>query len=328
MDLSISKNLSGSTEEVCLRAKIITAAVLILGFAALLHSQEGPADTATKAKSVADYYKKQVKGIYLKDRDELISGQILAFRNKGIIFKRTKQGPLYNPKAEYIPISKLQAFVDGAGKALWGQIPVTEKYDFLQIRKYKAKIGLAYGFGQHPNSYTFSPLVPDVQDYIQNLFGGTNIIGEAGLFLSPRYNVGLKYVRHTTKAEIYSLKADADPATINDDITIQNFMFQVGFHQSASRMVIFQANAAIGGLFYNNQRQIDSETLDITGTSFSAILGGGVDFLLSRNVALGFELAYLMGGVKDPQVSGDTGVIEGKQRLNRFDINAGVRFYF
>ncbi len=141
---------------------------------------------------MAEYYKKHVRGVFLKEQDEALSGQILAFRHKGIIFKRFKEGPFYNPKPEYIPIDKLQAFVDEAGHPLWGQMPVTKRFDFLKIRKYEAKIGLQYGIGQHPNSYTFSPLVPDGEDYQQNLFIGTNITGQVGLFLTSRYSGGLR----------------------------------------------------------------------------------------------------------------------------------------
>ncbi|MBN1466914.1 hypothetical protein JXA02_14265 [candidate division KSB1 bacterium] len=310
-----------------MRLKFIIIALLLHSFSALF-PQQPPTTAESKEKGVADYYKKHVRGVFLQNQNEAISGQILAFRHKGIIFKRFKEGPFYNPKPEYIPISELQAFVDEAGRPLWGEIPVAKKFDFLKIRKYEVKIGLQYGIGHHPNSYTFSPLVPDSDSYLQNLFSGTNFVGQVGLFLSPHYSVGLKYIHHSTRAEIYSLKADADPDVIRDDITMQNFMFDVGFHQSVSRLVIFHASANVGGLFYTNQRQLAAGTIDIDGVSLSAVFGGGVDFLLGRNVALGFELSYLFGAVKDPQVSSNSATIAGRQSLNRFDMNAGIRFYF
>ncbi|MBN1561744.1 hypothetical protein JW998_15945 [candidate division KSB1 bacterium] len=303
-------------------------ALLVLGFSTLAQTQATKAET--KNQAAADYYKRQVRGIVLKRQDELMYGRILAFRHKGIIFKRFKQGPFYSPRPQYIPIREIRAFVNEAGDPLWGDMSVTKTFDFLKIRKYQTKIGLQYGIGQHPNSYTFSPLVPDEENYIQNLHSGVNIVGQVGLFLSPHYSVGLKYIHHRTTAEIFSLKADTDPDPdiIKDDIIIQNFMFDVGFHQSASRMVIFHAGADIGGLFYSNERHLADETVDIEGVSLSAVFSGGVDFLLRRNVALGFELSYLLGSIKDPQVSGHSQPISARQRLNRFDINAGVRFYF
>ena len=305
--------------------------IMLVTVTLLYPQQQSSKSSATKAKGVADYYKASVRGIYLTDSNDLLPGQILAFRSKGIIFKRSKQGPFYNPQPQYIAIRHIKAFVDKDGKSVWGEIPVTKKrYDFLKIRKYRTKIGLQYGLGRHSNSYTFSPLIPDVDNYIQNLNSGQNFVGRAAYFLTPHYSVGFKYIHHITEAELYSLRPESETniGTINDDITIQGYLFEIGFYRSIARMIIFHADIGLGGLIYENKRHIADDTIEISGTSFSTVVGGGADFLLTRNVALGFELSYLFGRLNNPSVSDDSQVIEGHQNLNRFDINVGVNFYF
>lgn len=302
----------------------LSVAMMLLIFVATLFSQQN--DAAGTSASVSEFYKKRVKGIILKEQDEIIRGRIVAFRSKGIIFKRSKQGPFYDPNPEYIPIQRIQAFVGENGRAMWGEKSVSQRYDYLKIRNYNVKIGVNYGIGYHANSYTFSPLIADGDDYIQDLYNGGTLTGQLAYFLSPHYSIGIKYLRHSTKAELYSLASQSE--IINDKITIQSYMLDLGFYQSMSRLVIFNADVALGALFYNNDREFQGETTEISGTSFSILLSGGVDFLLTRQIALGIELAYLFGGIKDPTVRGNSGSIEGSQSLNRFDLTAGLRFYF
>jgi hypothetical protein len=300
--------------------------MLLILFATVVSQQNVQNQQPGNSASVSEFYKKRVKGIILNEQDDIIHGRIIAFRSKGIIFKRLKQGPFYDPKPEYIPIQRVQAFVGENGRAIWGEKPLSQRYDYLKIRNYNIKVGVNYGIGYHINSYTFSPLVADGNDYIQDLYSGSTLTAQLAYFLSPHYSVGIKYRLHRTKAELYSLASQSQ--LINDDITIQNYMFDVGFYQSMSRLVIFNADVALGGLFYNNDREFQGETTEISGASFSVVLSGGVDFLLTRQIAVGVELAYLFGSIKDPTVRGNSAAMEGSQRLNRFDMTAGLKFYF
>ncbi len=283
--------------------------------------------TAAKSKGVADYYKSKVKGIVLKDQPQPVSGRILAFRTNGIVFIRAKEGPFHRPKAEYIPISHLRAFVDEQGKPLWGDIPVKKKYDFLKIRSYQAKIGVHYGAGRHTSSYTFSPLISDAENYIQEMHAGETFGGQIAYFLSPHYSVGVKYLKHKSKAEIYSLASNEAPP-IHDNIVIQNYMFDVSYYQSISRTLIFYADAAMGGLFYTINRTSSQDGAEISGTSFGTVLSGGVDFLLTRHIAFGFELAFLFSNIKNLDVQGNTAEIDASQNLNPFDVPTGLKLYF
>lgn len=279
-----------------------------------------------RAASVAGYYKSKVKGIILKE-NRIIAGQIVAFQKNGIIFRRCKEGPFYTPQPEYIPMHHIQAFTDVNGKPVWGTIPKKKKYDFLRIRNYHVKCAVQYGVGQSMQSYTFSPLITDRQNYVQNLQRGNTLSTQLLYFTSPHLGIGVKYLHHHSKADIYSLASAAADA-IQDHITIQNYMFNVSYFQSISRMVIFSVDVAVGALFYENRRQFAAESAEFTGTSFSATVGSGVDFMITRTIGFGFELSYLFGAVTEPTIQGSALVIGGSQKLNRFDINSGFKFYF
>jgi hypothetical protein len=281
---------------------------------------------AAKSKGVAEYYKANVKALVLKEQAQPLSGRILAFRANGLVFLRAKEGPFHRPKPEYIPISHVLAFVDEHGKPLWGEIPIKKNYDFLKIRNYQAKIGVHYGVGRQTSSYTFSPLISEAENYIQEMNAGETLGGQIGYFLSPHYSVGVKYLKHNSKAEIYSLASDAAPP-IHDNILIQNYMFDVSYYQSISRMIIFYADVAMGGLFYTIDRKTSQDGAEISGTSFGTVLSGGVDFLLTRNIALGFELSFLFSNIKNLDVQGNTAEIDASQNLNRFDVSTGLKIY-
>ncbi|MBN1479088.1 hypothetical protein EH223_15450 [candidate division KSB1 bacterium] len=301
--------------------------VLVLAVGILLATERPvQAGVSNKASSVSSYYKSKVKGIILQ-KNQKLSGQIVAFRKNGIIFRRLKEGPLYTPKPEYIPMHHIQAFIDENGRPLWGTIPPTKKYDFLKIRNYHLKWAVQYGMGQNTYSCTFSPLIANMENYIQTLHSGGTLSTQLTYFVSPHFGIGVKYIHHNTKADIYSLTT-ASNSFITDDITIQNYLFDVGFYRSISRMIIFTTDVAIGALFYKNSRQSSTGGVEIAGTSFCTILSGGVDFMATRAIGFGFELSYLFGTVKEPNIRGSAVLIDGSQKLNRFDINAGMRFYF
>jgi len=303
-----------------------TILVLVLTFL-LFGTQSVYANPAEKSKGVADYYKKKVTALVLKEQQQTVPGRILAFRHNGIIFLHAKEGPLHNPKPQYIPIDHIMAFLDETGKPLWGEIPQTRKYDFLKIRDYNVKFAMQYGVGRQISSYTFSPLVPDPDTYIQELQNGATFGGQIAYFLSPHYSVGVRYLRHTSKADIISLKSESEPP-IRDNILIQNYMFDVTYYQSVSRTVILYLDGALGGLFYNIDRRSTTDAVELSGTSFSMVLSGGVDFLITRNIALGFELAYLFSSIENPDVQGNSEAIKASQNLNRFDVCLGAKFYF
>lgn len=303
---------------------VFTSAVLVLLFATVLLPQQS---AAGKSTGVSDYYKKNVKALMLSDQPKPVQGRILAFQKNGIIFLRAKEGPFHQPKPQYIPITHVKAFVDAKGKPLWGEIPVEKKYDYLKIRRYNVNIGVKYGVGRHTSSYTFSPLISDADNYIQEMQAGDTFGGQIAYFLSPHYSVGVKYLRYTSNAKIYSLASDTAPP-IHDDILIQNYMFDVSYYQAVSRMVIFYADAAVGGLFYTIDRTSPDEGAEISGTSFGTVLSGGVDFLLTRNIAFGFELSFLFSNIKNLDVQGNIAEIDASQNLNRFDATAGLKIYF
>ncbi len=292
-----------------------------------------PQDAKAKAKAVIDYYKKKVDGIILKGEDKVIRGRIKAFRGKGIVFDPEKSGPFYNPPPQYYPINKVQAFIDANGEVVWGHTTVKTQRDYLKIRRYKFLLGAKYGFGRHQRSYTFEPLVPD-GDYVQELQSGNNIIGQAAWFFASKYSIGVKYIRHATGATLYGLQPDSlgggstNFGTINDDIVIQNIMLDFGFHQSITRKIIFHANVAAGVLMYNNDRRLSDGAATITATTGNVYTSAGFDFLLHRNVGIGFDLGLLFGSVKNPTVTGEAQIFEGQQSMNRFDINIGVNFLF
>ena len=313
-----------------MRLKICFLILFSFAFGIVGYAAEKSA--AEKAKAVIDHYKKNVGGIILKGEDKVVKGRIRTFRDKGIVFDPHKSGPFYNPKPQYYPMSKIQAFVDAQGKVLWGNTTVKPRRNYLSIRRYKFQFGAQYGLGQHQRSYTFEPIAPDGFDYVQELQAGNNIAVKAAYFISPQYSVGFKYLRHSTKATLYGLHVEntnngAQMGTLNDEIIIQSFMLDFGVHHAISRLVLLHADIAAGALSYNNDRQDSDGVLTISSSSFCAMPSVGIDFLVHRNVAISFDMGFLFGAIKDPTVSHETQVFKGQQSMDRFDVGIGVNFF-
>jgi len=312
-----------------LRRFIFSFIVIIFAFSACGFA--AAKTTTEKAKAVLQYYVKNTRGIILKGDDKIIKGRIRGFRGKGIVFDPAKSGPFYNPKPQYYPMSRVQAFVDAGGKVLWGHTTVKPKQDYLKIRRYRFMFGGQYGIGKHTRSYIFEPIAPEDYDYVQELQAGNNLVGKVAVFLAPKLSLGAKYIRHNTVAEIYGLQGTGDGAhegTIKDDIVIQSIMFDFGLHHAVNRLVLIHADLAAGLLTYHADRRQNDGKVTITSSSFCAMPSVGIDFLLHRNAAVSFDVGYLFGAVKEPKVSNESQIFTGQQSMERFDVNVGLTFFF
>jgi hypothetical protein len=121
-----------------------------------------------------------------------------------------------------------------------------------------------------------------------------------------------------------------------DGINIHSiYLTLTGKYQIVPTRIIITADLKYGIMMYNERLKIlHDDTLLLDPFEIKAIRGsfafnGGLEYLLSKNFALGFSAGYMFG-----RISPDLEDIEKKRvfgrdiSLNRFIINAGFKLYF
>lgn len=89
---------------------------------------------------------------------------------------------------------------------------------------------------------------------------------------------------------------------------------------------------ALGYMTFRDQAKVGQEHFDITGNTVGLYLGGSYHIKVYRSLFIGPKLAFLVGGVKNLEVSGNTNgnTIDPNytESLTRADVSASIRLKF
>lgn len=177
--------------------------------------------------------------------------------------------------------------------------------------------------------------VPDVlKSYIEDLMSGSNIAITASYFFGKKYGICLHFSRamfSNSKGNLVAYDAAGTvlgTGSVEDDIAIS--MYSVGLaerHVFKQGKVIFIGNLSLGPVTYVDEAKALGNSLEYKGSTFGFCGLLGLDFKITPNVALGADISYVVATLQSVTINGEDGgtVNEG---LNRFDFNAGVKYYY
>ena len=295
------------------------------------HAQDNDRQDAARK---LEFFKQNVRAIGLKQDHQVVKGRLSRFSKAGIVFNPAKSGPFFDPKPTFYPISQVEAFLDANGRVLWSR-PGSD-YAQPAVRRgvpFRVRIGLQYGVGTHLDAYTSPISTEGYDDYVQDIKTGSQPSADVLVFLQRNLGLGFKYVLHSSSASYHGLRVDNNledmPSldTIEEDFDVSTMALFVSFFQPVTGSMLFHADLGLGQSTFTTPGQFLPEPQEISANTFSAYVGTGFDYSFTRNIAVGFDVSLLLGGISE-EIEGAEQTIEFQQNLNRLDINAGLRFFF
>ncbi len=167
---------------------------------------------------------------------------------------------------------------------------------------------------------------PGLKEYADKLKSGFNVAANISYFLGVKSGLCLNYNRFSTSNSM-SVLYDGGAGKMEDNITISYFGMGLAVRDIFNNGKIFLiANISMGYCSYNNDGKL-IYPIQIEGSTYAYSGLLNLDFMVSRNWALGFGISYLGGTLKDATVNGQSANL-GEENLSRLDFNAGVRYYY
>jgi len=205
----------------------------------------------------------------------------------------------------------------------------------------KARIGLKGGWsnrvGKAPQGSSTA-----YKNYIRELKSGGHYGADFHYFLSPVYGVGGVYSSYFSKAGIENFTIDlADGSSfigdIEEDVTL-NYIGASAVARYPFGKNAFYLNFSLGYLGYQNKQLFSigqqELSLKLKGATMGTQFGAGVDFGLTKSLALGLQFNYLAGilqtyTISDGQNSETIKLKEGEyENIGRIDLSIGLKYYF
>ncbi|MGV3539725.1 MAG: hypothetical protein ACO1OQ_07940 [Rufibacter sp.] len=200
----------------------------------------------------------------------------------------------------------------------------------------KIRLGLTGGY-----SYRTAP-VPDgvngpLEEYITGLKSGYHLNADAAYYFSEQFGLGFRYSYSNAKNEIDGVtitRPDGSQATgkMSDDITVSF----VGPYFSSrllneNKLNAFVFSLGLGYMGYtSDSRLVDPYSVRASTVGF--VVDVGYDMTISKNLALGFQLAMVTGTLSELEITRGgvrntvTLAQDEQENLSRIDLSVGLRF--
>lgn len=186
-------------------------------------------------------------------------------------------------------------------------------------------------------------ITPEYTNYLKDLKTGSHYGADFHFFITPTYGLGGRYSTYASITEINNHTINFDDGstfvgTMKEDIHLNFYGLSLLGANNLKKNLRITYVVGLGYLGYKNRTTLTNASIEgavnITGNSLGSELGVGLDYVFPSNFGLGINVSYLGGSMN--KATYDNGkekeVIEFKQgeyeSLNRFDISAGVRYYF
>jgi hypothetical protein len=176
-----------------------------------------------------------------------------------------------------------------------------------------------------------------MESYLEDLKSGTHIGGDFTYYYSENSGIGLKYLSSnassTYDGNITLTLPDASTISgpLRDNITVKYIGPYFSWRMlSSNNNNSFFVNAGCGYMGYIDKTVIIEDFI-IKGATFGTCLDIGYDIDLGEGTALGFQISYLSGYLKEATITDGTTTQTIKleedsyEGLHRFDFSIGLR---
>ncbi len=284
----------------------------------------------TRAGSTFTFKTNQIKTILRYG----IPGAIDFTKSTNETIKKTQQLP--PPKVDS---SKAQTDKPAKPKVVWDQTPkrsTPQKYyepvvESTDEPKFRINVEGGYSY----RTAEVSGNVPaDFKSYIEKLKSGYNIAANFTYFFGEEYGICFHFSRFMTSNSVdgvvvYDIETGNILGVGKMENNISIAMYGVGLAQRKflSESILLYASGILGLATYSDDWKLPNKSVEIEGSAFALSGLVGLDFKLDPNWAAGLDILYLLGTVSNFKVNGKTADL-GKESLNRFDVNIGLKYFF
>ncbi|MDI6804564.1 MAG: hypothetical protein QME58_12095 [Bacteroidota bacterium] len=248
--------------------------------------------------------------------------------------KKTQQLP--HPKVDS---SKTQTDIPAKPKVVWDQTPkrsIPQQYyeptdESTDEPKFRINIEGGYSY----RTTEVSGNVPaDFKSYMEKLKSGYNIAVNFTYFFGEEYGICFNYSRFMTSNSIdgvviYNKTTGSilGVGKMEDNIAISLYGVGLAQRKILSESILLYASGVLGLATYFDDGKLLNIPVEIDGSGFALSGLVGLDFKLGPDWAFGLDISYLLGTVSNFKVNGKS-VNLGKESLNRFDFNIGLKYFF
>jgi hypothetical protein len=320
--------------------------LLLILFQVSLNGQEN----IEKSESKTHWKGKKPVLILKENTSKVYTGKIVKLEKNGVIFDPKKESLIYDPPQKFYAFDDVETLIGNNGEFIIqnGQhyektfaseknANATSQDDVNQnkyIFKHKIRLNVDYGYSSRRAKIS-SDIPPELKDYMNDLKSGTNFNVDFSYFISNQYGIGLKYSKFFTSGFIDGI-AVTDPVSgtvlgigmIEDNMSI-SFIGPAIFERRAviPEKLLLIANLSVGQISYFDDGELLTYPIKLEGKTIGFSGTIGLDFLITKNFAIGINFSYLYGEIRNIKVNGESIDLDENESMNRWDFNIGFKLF-
>lgn len=190
------------------------------------------------------------------------------------------------------------------------------------------KGGWSYRLAKIPDGYE-----KEFEDYMKKLLSGWHLGGDMSFYWNESNGAGI-YLSNFKSSNIMtdvSMFDEFGNLIAVGDIKDEMNIFYVGpayyYQQSLSRSSIMHGSVSFGYLSYTDDAFVVVETLKLKGKALGMGVSVGMDFFISDDFALGFELAAIMGSLSKLEINGQSYNLNESESLTHLNFSLVLHLY-
>lgn len=178
----------------------------------------------------------------------------------------------------------------------------------------------------------------DYKDYLRKLSHGPDFGASLRINLTDGFTLGLQYDRFSKSQQAVGYTYDDEGNYYEGNISNTHTITFIGASfgalssYSRNRKHFLCVDLLAGYLEYEDNAEEFGLSYKLTGKTLGYGVGFGYDYRITKHIAIGAELSYIIGALKE--VLYDDGITKrainlgnSKEGLQRINLKAGVRFY-
>ncbi|WP_423129566.1 hypothetical protein [Gaoshiqia sp. Z1-71] len=180
----------------------------------------------------------------------------------------------------------------------------------------------------------------EVNSYFDQIKWGPQFSAQLHYLFSARYGVGVDYQFHTSSGNLYGTFDPGDGVTlyygeVKDEVFTNYLGLSFYLYQwLKTSKLAFSSQISVGPVFFRQENVTLYTPALVTGKTLGGKVGYGLEYFLSRNIALGIHLNLFYATISKVKVDYESSSDEvdlpkdQKEGLSRIDGGAGIKFYF
>lgn len=198
-------------------------------------------------------------------------------------------------------------------------------------KKFNVRFGLEGGYSFRTAKFA-SGLTSDYKEYLRKLMRGPVLGANVRFNVDNLYSIGIHYDRFMSSNSAYAYAYDDEgnyhEGIVSNDHTINFIAASFGYWGSFGKHRLF-SEYLFGYMNYIDNGVRFGESYSMDGATFGMGFVVDYDYMLTEHVGIGAGASYYLGRLSKINVNGyQQNLGNNKEGLQRFNLKAGVRYYF